>query len=34
MIIFAWGNICIYLVAELLAGAVATGIFRCLHPGQ
>ncbi|MCO6450131.1 MAG: aquaporin [Caldilineales bacterium] len=34
MNIFAWGNIWIYLVAELLAGVVAAFTFRFLHPGE
>jgi aquaporin Z len=34
MNIFAWGNIWIYLVAELAAGAVAAFAFRYLHPGE
>jgi aquaporin Z len=34
MSVFAWGNIWIYLVAELLAGAVAALVFVFLHPGE
>jgi aquaporin Z len=34
MNIFAWGNIWIYLVAELLAGAAAALTFRFLHPDE
>jgi aquaporin Z len=34
MNIFAWGNIWIYLVAQLAAGAAAAVIFRYLHPGE
>jgi aquaporin Z len=34
MNIFAWGNIWIYLVAQLAAGAVAAFAFRYLHPGE
>lgn len=34
MNIFAWGNIWIYLVAELLGGLVAAFLFRYLHPGE
>ena len=34
MRIFAWGNIWIYLVAELLGGAVAAYAFRFTHPGE
>jgi aquaporin Z len=34
MNIFAWGNIWVYFVAELAAGAVAAGVFRYLHPGE
>jgi len=34
MNIFAWGNIWIYLVAELVAGAAAAFAFRYLHPGE
>lgn len=34
MRIFAWGNIWIYLVAELLGGAVAAYAFRFAHPGE
>lgn len=34
MNIFAWGNIWIYLVAELVAGAAAAFTFRYLHPGE
>jgi aquaporin Z len=34
MNIFAWGNIWIYLVAELAAGAAAALVFRYLHPGE
>ena len=34
MKIFAWGNIWIYLVAELLGGAVAAFAFRFTHPGE
>ncbi|MCP4359724.1 MAG: porin [Chloroflexi bacterium] len=34
MKIFAWGNIWIYLVAELLGGAAAAFLFKYLHPGE
>lgn len=34
MSIFAWGNIWIYLVAQLAAGAAAAFAFRYLHPGE
>ncbi len=34
MSIFAWGNIWIYLVAELVAGAAAALVFVLLHPGE
>ncbi len=34
MNIFAWGNIWIYLVAELAAAAVAAAVFRFQHPGE
>jgi aquaporin Z len=34
MNIFAWGNIWIYLVAELAAAVVAAFAFRYLHPGE
>lgn len=34
MRVFAWGNIWIYLVAELLGGAVAAYVFRFAHPGE
>lgn len=34
MSILAWGNIWIYLVAELLGGAVAAYAFRLTHPGE
>ena len=34
MNIFAWSNIWIYLVAELVAGAVAAGVFLFLHPEE
>ncbi len=34
MKIFAWGNIWIYLVAELLAGAAAAYVFKFTHPGE
>jgi aquaporin Z len=34
MNIYAWGNIWIYLVAELAAGVVAAFAFRYLHPGE
>jgi aquaporin Z len=34
MNIFAWGNILIYLVAELAAGVAAAYTFRYLHPGE
>ena len=34
MNIFAWGNIWIYLVAEIAGGAVAALVFRYLHPGE
>lgn len=34
MKIFAWGNIWIYLLAELLGGAVAAYAFRFAHPGE
>jgi aquaporin Z len=34
MNIFAWGNIWIYLVAELLAGAAAAVVFVFLHPEE
>lgn len=34
MKIFAWGNIWIYLIAELLGGAAAAYVFRYAHPGE
>jgi aquaporin Z len=34
MNIFAWGNIWLYLVAELAGGIVAAFAFRYLHPGE
>jgi aquaporin Z len=34
MNIFAWGNIWIYLVAEIAAGVGAAFVFRYLHPGE
>ena len=34
MNIFAWGNIWIYLIAELVGGAVAAVLFLYLHPGE
>lgn len=34
MSIFAWGNIWIYLVAQLAGGAAAAFAFRYLHPGE
>jgi aquaporin Z len=34
MNIYAWGNIWIYLVAQLAAGAAAAFAFRYLHPGE
>jgi aquaporin Z len=34
MNIFGWGNIWIYLGAELVGGAVAALTFRYLHPGE
>jgi aquaporin Z len=34
MNIFALGNIWIYLVAQLAAGAAAAVVFRYLHPGE
>jgi len=34
MNIFAWGNIWIYLGAELVAGAAAAGVFLFLHPDE
>ena len=34
MNIFAWGNIWIYLVAELAGGIAAAFTFRFLHPGE
>jgi aquaporin Z len=34
MNIFAWGNIWIYLIAELAAGAAAAYAFKFLHPGE
>jgi aquaporin Z len=34
MNIFAWGNIWIYLVAELVAGAAAAAVFVFLHPDE
>ena len=34
MKIFAWGNIWIYLVADLLGGAVAAFAFRFTHPRE
>ncbi|RME82187.1 MAG: porin [Caldilineae bacterium] len=34
MRIFAWGNIWIYLVAELLGGAAAAYVFLFTHPGE
>jgi aquaporin Z len=32
--IFAWGDIWVYLLGELLAGAAAAAVFRYLHPGE
>ncbi|MCP4165952.1 MAG: porin [Chloroflexi bacterium] len=34
MNIFAWTNIWIYLVAQLLAGVAAAYVFKYLHPGE
>lgn len=34
MKIFAWSNIWIYLLAELLGGAAAAYVFRYAHPGE
>ena len=34
MNIFAWSNIWIYLVAELVAGAAAAVVFVFLHPDE
>lgn len=34
MKIFAWGNIWLYLLAELLGGAAAAYVFRFAHPGE
>ncbi|RME59895.1 MAG: porin [Caldilineae bacterium] len=34
MKIFAWSNIWIYLLANLLGGAVAAYVFRFAHPGE
>jgi aquaporin Z len=34
MSIFAWGNIWIYLVAQLVGGAAAALVFRYVHPGE
>jgi aquaporin Z len=34
MNIFAWGDLWIYLVAELAAGAVAAVVFMFLHPDE
>ena len=34
MRIFAWGNIWLYLLAELLGGAAAAYVFRFAHPGE
>jgi aquaporin Z len=34
MNIFAWSNIWIYLLAQLLAGAAAAYVFRFAHPGE
>jgi aquaporin Z len=34
MNIFAWGNIWVYVVANLLGGAAAAVAFRYLHPGE
>ena len=34
MNIFDWGNIWVYLVADLLGGVVAAFAFRYLHPGE
>jgi aquaporin Z len=34
MNIFAWGNIWIYLIAELVGGAVAAVVFLFLHPAE
>jgi aquaporin Z len=34
MNIFAWGNIWIYFLAELVAGAAAAYVFRYTHPGE
>jgi len=34
MNMFAWSNIWIYLVAELLGGVVAAYVFRYAHPGE
>ena len=34
MNIFAWGNLWIYLAAELVAGIAAAYTFKFLHPGE
>lgn len=34
MNMFAWGNIWLYLVAELLAAVAAAFVFRYAHPGE
>ncbi|MFQ5420429.1 MAG: aquaporin, partial [Anaerolineae bacterium] len=34
MKIFAWGNIWLYWLAELLGGAAAAYVFRFTHPGE
>jgi len=34
MNVFAWGHIWIYLLAELLGGAVAAYAFKITHPGE
>ena len=34
MAIFAWGNLWIYVIAELAAGVAAAYTFKFLHPGE
>ena len=34
MRIFAWGNLWLYLLAQLLGGAAAAYVFRFAHPGE
>ena len=34
MNVFAWGNLWIYVIAELVAGAAAAYTFKFLHPGE